>query len=113
MSLAQKPQILILDEPTTFLDISHQLEVLELVTRLNREEDITILMMLHDINHAARYSDELIVIKDGRVHAVGRPCEVLTPGIFRDIFNVEATISTDEQGGKPYFYANSVLKEEK
>ena len=112
MSLAQKPQILILDEPTTFLDISHQLEVLELVSRLNREEDITILMVLHDINHAARYSDEVIVIKDGSVHAAGRPCEVLTTGVFREVFNVEAAISADEQGDKPYFYAKSVLKEE-
>ena len=58
MSIAQKPEILLLDEPTTYLDISHQLEIMELVARLNREENITILMVLHDINHAVRYSDE-------------------------------------------------------
>jgi iron complex transport system ATP-binding protein len=62
MAIAQKPQILLLDEPTTFLDISHQIEILELLSGLNREEGITILMVLHDINHAARYSDEMIVL---------------------------------------------------
>ncbi len=113
MSIAQKPQILILDEPTTFLDISHQLEVLELVERLNKDENITILMVLHDINHAARYSDELIVIKEGKVYANGEPSEVLTPAIFREVFNVEADISQDGQSSKPYFYAKSVLKDEK
>jgi iron complex transport system ATP-binding protein len=113
MSLAQKPQILILDEPTTFLDISHQLEVLELVARLNKDENITILMVLHDINHAARYSDELIVIKDGKVYANGVPSQVLTPAIFREVFNVEADISQNGQSSKPYFYAKCVLKEEK
>jgi iron complex transport system ATP-binding protein len=110
MSLAQKPNILILDEPTTFLDISHQLEVMELVSRLNREENITILMVLHDINHAARYSDELIVIKDGGIFKVGKPMDVLTADTLREVFNVKASVTMDENSDKPIFYAKSVVK---
>ncbi len=108
MALAQKPQILILDEPTTFLDISHQLEVLELVSRLNEEEGITILMVLHDINHAARYSDELIVICEGEKYASGEPWEILTSQVFMDVFRVEAVITSDLHNDKPIFYAKSV-----
>ena len=113
MSLAQKPQILILDEPTTFLDISHQLEVLELVKKLNEDENITIIIVLHDINHAARYSDNLIVIKEGGVYASGEPLNVLTPEILKEVFNVKAQVTMDEQTNKPIFYAKSVMKEEK
>ena len=109
MAVAQKPQILLLDEPTTFLDISHQIEVLELIAGLNREEDITILMVLHDINHAARYSDELIVMKEGDLHARGLPREVLEPGLMRDVFNVEAEITEDSETGRPVFRARRVV----
>ncbi len=64
MSVAQKPEILLLDEPTTYLDICNQLEIMDLITKLNKEEEITIVMVLHDINHAVRYSNELIIIDD-------------------------------------------------
>ena len=112
MALAQKPQILILDEPTTFLDISHQLEVLELVSRLNADEGITILMVLHDINHAARYSDELIVIKDGKLFGSGEPWDMLTPQILQEVFDVEAVITKDAHMDKPVFYAKCVKRSE-
>lgn len=109
MSIAQKPQILLLDEPTTFLDISHQLEILELISALNKEEGITILMVLHDINHAAQYSDELFVMKDGDLYAHGQPWDILHPSIMKDVFRVEADIMTDHQTGKPVFHARKVI----
>ena len=109
MSLAQKPEILLLDEPTTYLDISHQLEIMELVTTLNREEGITILMVLHDINHAARYSDQLVVMYDHGIHCVGEPWEVLEGGVLRDVFHVDAEIAREAETGKPIFYAKKVM----
>ena len=110
MAIAQKPQILLLDEPTTFLDISHQMEVLELISGLNREESITILMVLHDINHAVRFSDEIVVMKEGDVCARGLPQEILNPELMRDVFNVEATILTDKETGRPMFHARRVVR---
>ena len=109
MSLAQKPELLLLDEPTTYLDISHQLEIMELVSALNREEGITILMVLHDINHAARYSDELVVMKDHGIYRQGDPWEVLSSGdVLSDVFRIEAEITRDTETGKPIFYAKKV-----
>ena len=77
MTIAQEPEILILDEPTTYLDVSYQVEVLELVKKLNRELGITIIMVLHDINLAARYSDVLMAVKGGRLYAAGTPAEIV------------------------------------
>lgn len=109
MAIAQKPEILLLDEPTTYLDISHQLEIMELVSKLNKEENITIVMVLHDINHAARYSDELIVIKDKQVYTKGNPWEVLESNVLKDVFRVEAEVSKDKETNKPIFYAKKVV----
>ena len=109
MALAQKPELLILDEPTTFLDISHQIEIMELISKLNEEDNITILMVLHDINHAARYSDELIVLKEGRLYASGRPWDMLKPEILQEVFNIEAVITEDKEIKKPIFYAKRVI----
>ncbi len=77
MSLAQKPEILLLDEPTTFLDISYQLEVLELVEELNKSLNLTVLMVLHDLNQAARYSDNILVLKDGEIWEYDNPKSIL------------------------------------
>jgi iron complex transport system ATP-binding protein len=110
MAIAQKPEILLLDEPTTFLDISHQIEVLELIAGLNREEKITILMVLHDINHAAQYSDEIIVMKEGALYSRGKPEEIIDPSVMRDVFNIEASIYRDEETGKPMFHARKVVR---
>jgi iron complex transport system ATP-binding protein len=109
MAIAQKPQILLLDEPTTFLDISHQLEVLELVQSLNKEDGITIVMVLHDINYATRYADELIVIKEGNLFARGNPGEIINHEILKEVFNVEAEINQDKGTGKPVFYPRKVI----
>ncbi|NLP42354.1 MAG: ABC transporter ATP-binding protein [Veillonellaceae bacterium] len=95
MALAQKPRILLLDEPTTYLDICHQLEILELVTALNNSEGITVVMVLHDMNHAARYSDRIAVLNKGSLFAVGTPEQVIRTDTLREVFNVEADIWLD------------------
>lgn len=112
MAIAQKPALLLLDEPTTYLDISHQLEIMELVARLNREEGITIVMVLHDINHAARYSDELIVMRKGKIYKQGEPWSILEGEVLRTVFRVEASVTKDEDTQKPVFYAKRVRGEE-
>jgi iron complex transport system ATP-binding protein len=111
MAIAQKPEILLLDEPTTYLDICHQLEIMTLIKRLNQEENITIVMVLHDINHAARYSDKLIVIHDRKIVQIGDPWEVLESNVLHDVFRVEAEITKDQEINKPIFYAKRVVNE--
>lgn len=105
LALAQKPKILLLDEPTTFLDICHQLEIMELVKTLNAELGITVIMVLHDMNQAAAYSHRLVVIKDGRLVTEGPPAKVLTSELLRDVYNVEAEIAFHPLTGKLYFHA--------
>lgn len=101
MALAQETDILLLDEPTTFLDLTHQIEVLDLLTDLNREQGTTIVMVLHDINLAARYADHLFALRDGRVVTGGRPAEVLTSDLIRDVFELEALVVPDPVSGTP------------
>lgn len=101
MALAQETATLLLDEPTTFLDMAHQLEVLQLLNRLNHEEGRTILMVLHDLNNAARYSHHVIALKEGRVFDAGSPEEVMTPELFREVFGVEADVVSDPRTGIP------------
>ena len=108
MLLAQKPEVMLLDEPTTYLDIAHQLEIMELVSYLNRTEGITILMVLHDINHAARYSDALIVIDRHRVYRQGAPWELIREGVLETVFGVESDILESPEGD-PIFYAKRVI----
>ena len=109
MTVCQQPEILILDEPTTYLDISYQMEVLELVRRLNREMGMTIVMVLHDLNMAARYSDYLYVIKDGGLYAGGAPGEVITQETLREVFRIEADITHDAGHNCPYFIPMRIL----
>lgn len=92
MALAQKTGILFLDEPTTYLDISHQLDILQLLRKLNLEQCVTIVMVLHDLNHAIMFSDYLVAIKDGAKYGAGTPEKVITPKTLRDVFDVEAEI---------------------
>ena len=92
MALAQKTGILFLDEPTTYLDIAHQLEILKLLRKLNLEQHVTVVMVLHDLNHAIMFSDYLVAIKDGRTLYEGKPSEVVTPGMLRSVFGIEAEI---------------------
>ena len=102
MALAQGTDLLLLDEPTTFLDVSHQLEVLDLLTDLNRTRGTTIVLVLHDLNLAARYADNLVVLADGKLHASGPPTEVLTEEIVRRVFGLECRIITDPLSGRPH-----------
>lgn len=102
LALAQTPEVLLLDEPTTYLDISHQLEVMELVHRLNRSLGLTVIMVLHDINQAARYAHRLIALQTGRLVADGPPAEILTPDLLRTVFRVEARVEYDRDGTPMY-----------
>jgi iron complex transport system ATP-binding protein len=101
MALAQQTEILLLDEPTTFLDISHQIEVLDLLTDLNHGRGTTIVMVLHDLNLAARYADHLVAMAAGRLHVTGTPQEVLTEQNVRDVFGLESRIIADPTSGRP------------
>ena len=101
MLLAQDPTIMLLDEPTTYLDIAHQIEVLDLLAHLNRIRDTTVVMVLHDLQLAARYADHLVVMLDGRIHRQGPPEKVLTPGVVREAFGLEAVVVPDPVAGSP------------
>lgn len=101
MALAQQTDLLLLDEPTTFLDVSHHVDVLDLLTDLNRAHGTTVVLVLHDLNLAARYADHLIALASGRVHAQGTPEEVLTPENVRAVFGLQSRIITDPVSGKP------------
>ncbi|EAF9537971.1 ABC transporter ATP-binding protein [Listeria monocytogenes] len=99
-ALVQDTPILLLDEPTTFLDMYFQLEILELVKRLNQEENLTIVMILHDLNQALMYSDHLIVMKNGEVVAKGEPEELLTTDLIAETYGVVADVLNDANNGK-------------
>lgn len=101
MALAQETDILLLDEPTTFLDVSHQIEVLDLLTDLNRDRGTTIVMVLHDMNLAARYADHVFAMRAGEVVADGPPHAVMTSDLIREIFALDAVVIDDPVSGTP------------
>ncbi|GLU49634.1 ABC transporter ATP-binding protein [Nocardiopsis ansamitocini] len=101
MALAQRTDLLLLDEPTTFLDVNHQVEVLDLLTDLNHSSGTTIVLVLHDLNLAARYADHLIALASGRLHAAGPPEEVLVPETVHAVFGLHSQVITDPTSGKP------------
>ncbi|WP_435166955.1 ABC transporter ATP-binding protein [Paenibacillus glycanilyticus] len=101
MALAQETDILFLDEPTTFLDMAHQLEVLHLLQKLNEMNNRTVVMVVHDLNHASRYAHHMVAIKKGTVVGEGTPAEVMTPDVLREVFNIEADIVPDPRTGVP------------
>lgn len=101
MTLAQDSEIILLDEPTTFLDLAYQVEVLDLLRDLNAQRGKTIVMVLHDLNHACRYADRLIAVKHGQIAANGAPAEVVTEALVRDVFGVECRIIPDPITGTP------------
>ena len=101
MTLAQGTDLLLLDEPTTYLDLSHQIDVLELVGRLHAERGRTVVVVLHDLNLAARYAQRLVAMKDGAIVASGTPDEVLTERLLADVFDLEARILPDPVTGTP------------
>lgn len=112
MALAQETNILLLDEPTTFLDMAHQLEVLDIVKSLNEQHSCTVVMVLHDINHAARYSDHLIAMRNGIIMQTGTPQEILSAEVMRKVFNIDARIMEDPVTNTPVCYGYEILKED-
>ncbi|WP_341928322.1 ABC transporter ATP-binding protein [Nocardioides psychrotolerans] len=101
MTLAQDTDLVLLDEPTTYLDLAHQVEVLDLVTRLNRERGRTIALVLHDLHLAARYRDVIVVMKDGAIVAQGDPAAIFTPELLLDVFGLRADVLADPRTGLP------------
>lgn len=98
MTLAQEPRYLFLDEPTTFLDLAHQFDLMDLILRLNQVTGKTIVLVLHDLNLAARYADHLVVLRQGKILAEGPPSGLLTAEILRTVFEIEARIIPDDSG---------------
>nr|WP_092074587.1 ABC transporter ATP-binding protein [Dendrosporobacter quercicolus]NSL49018.1 ABC transporter ATP-binding protein [Dendrosporobacter quercicolus DSM 1736]SDN02666.1 iron complex transport system ATP-binding protein [Dendrosporobacter quercicolus] len=105
MALAQETEVLLLDEPTTYLDIVHQLDVLKIVRQLNRERQCTVVMVLHDINQAARFSHVIAAVKQGRVIACGSPQQIVTPEVLKQVFSIEARIMFDSSEGVPVCFS--------
>lgn len=101
MALAQGTDILLLDEPTTYLDMAHQLEVLKIVQKLNEEHGCTVVMVLHDINHAARFSHNLIAMKQGKIIGSGTPSTIMTQEVLKNVFQIDAKIIQDEEMNIP------------
>ncbi|WP_455901244.1 ABC transporter ATP-binding protein [Rhodococcus gordoniae] len=101
LALAQDPEIMLLDEPTTFLDLAHQIEVLDLLASLNHRLGRTIVLVLHDLNMASRYAHHLVAMRAGTLVTAGQPSDVITPEMVREVFGVEATVITDPVAGTP------------
>jgi iron complex transport system ATP-binding protein len=101
MALAQETPLLLLDEPTTYLDIAHQLDVLDLCAELHEEHDRTLVMVLHDLNHACRYATHLVAMKDGAIVAEGRPEEIITAALVEHVFGLPCRIVPDPETGTP------------
>lgn len=101
MALAQETDVLLLDEPTTFLDVAHQVDVLDLLTDLNRSRGTTIVMVLHDLNLAARYTDHLVALREGRLVAQGAPADVVPPELVAEVFGMTAQVIDDPVSGTP------------
>jgi iron complex transport system ATP-binding protein len=107
MVLAQDTDLLLLDEPTTYLDIAHQIEVLDLVRTLNRDEGKTVVAVLHDLNQAVRYADHLVVMKEGRIVAEGDPAAIITADLVREVFGLGAVVVPDPVTGDPLVVPNA------
>jgi iron complex transport system ATP-binding protein len=110
MALAQETDIIFLDEPTTYLDMAHQLEVLELLQELNQNEGRTIVMVLHDLNQAARFADHLIALKAGEIVKAGTCEEVIQREVLREVFQIDAEIGRDPRTKKPMCITYNLLK---
>lgn len=107
MALAQEPKLLVLDEPTTYLDINHQLEIMELLKRLNKEQGLTVLMVLHDLTQAVQYSDYMAVIKSGHLIAAGNTRDITSDSLFKEVFSVD--VQVDNFDNKPYVRVKGLL----
>ena len=101
MALAQGTPLLLLDEPTTFLDLAHQVELLDLLAELNEREGRTVVLVLHDLNQACRYAHHLIALRDGSIAAEGPPADVLTAQLVEDVFGLAVRVIPDPESGTP------------
>lgn len=110
MAIAQETDMIFLDEPTTYLDMAHQLEVLELLQRLNAEQGRTIIMVLHDVNQAARFADHIIALKDGEIIKAGHCEQVIERNVLRQVFQIDAEIGRDPRTNKPMCITYHLLK---
>lgn len=109
MTIAQQSQIIFLDEPTTYLDIVHQIDVLNLLQQLNQQHQHTVVMVLHDLNLAARYADHLIAMKEGKIMAEGDSHQIVSANVLQQVFGIEAHIFTDPDTHKPWFIPKQTL----
>jgi iron complex transport system ATP-binding protein len=103
-ALAQEPEILLLDEPSAFLDLKHQVQVFELLRGLNRERDLTIVAALHDLNLAALFFPRLIMLRDGKIYRDGAPSEVLTEKTIEDVYGIRVRVAQDPASEKPQLF---------
>ncbi|MCC5422262.1 ABC transporter ATP-binding protein [Clostridium botulinum] len=110
MVLAQQTDLILLDEPTTYLDMAYQLEVLELLYNLNRKQSCTIVMVLHDLNLAARFADYMIAIRSGNIIKCGTPKEIMTKEVLKDTFNIDAEIVWGSKTGRPTCISYELIK---
>jgi iron complex transport system ATP-binding protein len=110
MALAQETDIIFLDEPTTYLDMAHQLEVLELLQKLNKEQERTVVMVLHDLNQAARFADYIIALKDGEIVKAGKCEEVITQDVLKKVIHIDAEIGRDPRTNKPMCITYNLLR---
>lgn len=110
-ALCQEPKLLLLDEPTSHLDISHQVSVLDLVRRLNRDHGLTVLMVLHDLNLASEYCDRLVLLDQGRIHKRGTPQDVLTYQVIEEVYNTVVVVEKSPLSSNPHVFV--VSEEEK
>ncbi|CEN76126.1 iron compound ABC transporter ATP-binding protein FhuC [[Clostridium] sordellii] len=109
-ALCQKPDVLLLDEPTTYLDISYQLELMELVREINERLNITIVMVLHELNQASKYSDRLIIMKSGEIVSDGCPKEIINKEIIKKVYNIDCDIDNDPISNKPRIHPIQIIK---
>ena len=112
MALAQETEIIFLDEPTTYLDMAHQLEVLELLQKLNKEQGRTIVMVLHDLNQAARFADYIVALKNGKIVKTGTSEEVINRDVLKEVFHIDAVIGEDPRTKKPICITYNLVKGE-
>ncbi|MFR1707277.1 MAG: ABC transporter ATP-binding protein [Clostridium sp.] len=111
MTLAQETEIIMLDEPTTYLDMSYQLEVLEVLQKLNKEKRITVVIVLHELNNACRFADNIIGLKKGKVICEGRPMEVITKETLKEIYGIDANLQRSENGEYPVCMEYELFRE--
>ena len=111
MTLAQETEIIMLDEPTTYLDMSYQLEVLEVLQKLNKEKNITVVIVLHELNNACRFADNIIGLKKGKIICEGKPIEVISKETLKDIYGIDANLKKSENGEYPVCMEYELFRE--